>query len=215
MGGAWALLASRSGAEPTLVRKPFAEFPLALEGWTGQDLKMDERVLDLLKLSDYVMRAYVPPVTGASAAGAFDGRPAAVGRSGVSLRRVLRQPEDGRHVPLAQELPARGRVAVQVDGDGDGRRCRARRGATINRVVIEKGFDRQMILYWYQDRGRVVASEYAAKGYLIWDAMTRNRTDGALVRISTPVVGSEEEAYRHALDFLRVSWEPLLRHLPG
>jgi EpsI family protein len=85
----------------------------------------------------------------------------------------------------------------------------------INRVVIEKGFDRQLILYWYQDRGRVVASEYAAKGYLIWDATTRNRTDGALVRISTPVVGSEEEAYRHALDFLRVAWAPLLRHLPG
>ena len=85
----------------------------------------------------------------------------------------------------------------------------------INRVVIEKGFDRQLILYWYQDRGRVVASEYAAKGYLIWDATTRNRTDGALVRISTPVVGTEEEAYGHALEFLRVSWPPLLLHLPG
>ena len=45
--------------------------------------------------------------------------------------------------------------------------------------MIEKGFDKQLILYWYQDRGRVVASEYDAKAYLIWDAMTKNRTDGA------------------------------------
>ena len=88
-------------------------------------------------------------------------------------------------------------------------------GAEVNRVVVEKDFERQLILYWYQERGRVVASEYAAKGYLVWDAMTRNRSDGALVRISTPVVGSEEEAYRHAVEFLRVAWQPLLLHLPG
>jgi EpsI family protein len=89
------------------------------------------------------------------------------------------------------------------------------RRATVNKVVIEKGFDRQLILYWYQDRGRVVASEYDAKAYLIWDALTKNRTDGALVRISTLVVGSEEDAYRHALEFLQAAWKPLNGHLPG
>ena len=81
--------------------------------------------------------------------------------------------------------------------------------------MIEKGFDRQLILYWYQDRGRIVASEYAAKGYLIWDATTRNRTDGALVRVSTPIVGSEDEAFRHAVAFVQEAFPPLGEHLPG
>ena len=87
--------------------------------------------------------------------------------------------------------------------------------AEVNRVVIEKGFDRQLILYWYQDRGRIVASEYAAKGFLILDATTHNRTDGALVRISTPIVGTEEEAFRHATTFVQEAFVPLSAHLPG
>ena len=86
--------------------------------------------------------------------------------------------------------------------------------AAINRVVIEKGFDRQLILYWYQDRGRIVASEYAAKGYLILDATTRNRTDGALVRVSTSIVGSEDEAFRHAAAFVEQAYPALVAHLP-
>ena len=90
-----------------------------------------------------------------------------------------------------------------------------RPAAAINRVVIEKGFDRQLILYWYQDRGRIVASEYAAKGYLILDATTRNRTDGALVRVSTPIVGSEEEAFRTRWRSCRRRFPALGEHLPG
>jgi EpsI family protein len=188
--------------EPTVARQPFAEFPLSLDGWRGQDLKLDERVLDLLKLTDYVMRAYAPPAGGQSAAPVY----LYVGYYGSQRTGAT------YHSPK-NCLPGGGwqfKSTETVTGALPGAP-----GTAINRVVIEKGFDRQLILYWYQDRGRVVASEYAAKGYLIWDATTRNRTDGALVRITTPVVGSEEEAYRHALDFLRVSWEPLLRHLPG
>jgi hypothetical protein len=61
----------------------------------------------------------------------------------------------------------------------------------------------------------VIASEYAAKGYLILDATTRNRTDGSLVRISTPVVGSEDDAFRHAVAFVEQLFPALAEHLPG
>jgi EpsI family protein len=214
MGGAWGLLASRSRPEATVIRQPFAEFPLSLDGWRGQDVKIDERVLELLKLSDHVMRVYTPAATGAAAAGAFDERQ----RQSTSPVWLYvgfygSQRTGATYHSPKNCLPGGGwqfRSTETVTGAVPGVP-----GAAINRVVIEKGFDRQLILYWYQDRGRVVASEYAAKAYLIWDATTRNRTDGALVRISTPVAGSEEEAFRHALDFLRASWEPLLRHLPG
>ncbi len=85
---------------------------------------------------------------------------------------------------------------------------------TINQVVIQKGLDKQVILYWYHDRGRVIASEYWAKAYLLWDAATRNRTDGALVRISVPVVTTTDDAVEHARGFLRDLWPSLLEFMP-
>ena len=87
-------------------------------------------------------------------------------------------------------------------------------GVTINQVLIQKGLDQQVILYWYQDRGRVIASEYWAKAYMIWDAITMNRTDGSLVRISIPVVNSPDEAAAQGLSFLRDLWPTLLDYMP-
>ena len=176
---------------------------------------MDERVLDLLKLTDYTMRAYVPPAAGGAAgAGAYEGQ---LRQSAAPVYLYVGYYASQRtgstyHSPK-NCLPGAGwtfKSSAPVSGAIPGQPQ-----AAVNRVVIEKGFDKQLILYWYQDRGRVVASEYDAKAYLIWDAMTKNRTDGALVRISTPIVGSEEDAYRHALAFLQAVWPPLHEHLPG
>jgi len=91
---------------------------------------------------------------------------------------------------------------------GDGR------GQVINRVLIEKGLEQQVILYWYHDRGRVIASEYWAKGYMIWDAITKNRTDGSLVRISIPVTTSSDAAYQHGINFIQDLWPVLLEFMP-
>ena len=213
MGSTWAFLASRSRAEPTLARKAFSELPLQLGGFAGRDLEMSQDVLDLLKLSDHVMRVYVPSSVDRPT-GAFEGqtRQAAapvwlyVGyygsqRTGATYHSPKNCLPGGGWVFKSSEP-----VAGVIPGLPS---------ATVNRVVIEKGFDRQLILYWYQDRGRIVASEYAAKGYLILDATTRNRTDGALVRVSTPIVGSEEEAFAHASAFVREAYPPLTEHLPS
>jgi EpsI family protein len=66
------------------------------------------------------------------------------------------------------------------------------RAVEINQVVIQKGLDNQLVLYWYQDRGRIVTSEYWAKIYLVLDAMTKQRTDGALVRVTMPFADHDE-----------------------
>ena len=57
----------------------------------------------------------------------------------------------------------------------------------VNRYVIEKGIDRQLVLYWYQSHGRVIASEYTGKFMLVADAIRLNRTDTALVRVVVPI----------------------------
>jgi EpsI family protein len=88
----------------------------------------------------------------------------------------------------------------------------------VNRVVIQKGQDRQLVLYWYQGRGRVVANEYLSRAYLVWDAARRNRTDGALVRVISPVARSEktpDSAERRALSFAGGLYQTLGPFLPG
>jgi len=65
----------------------------------------------------------------------------------------------------------------------------------VNRLIIAKGPARQLVYYWYQERGRVIASDYWKIAYLFWDRATRARSDGSLVRFTIPIVnGDEEEA---------------------
>jgi len=85
---------------------------------------------------------------------------------------------------------------------------------SINRVLVGNGEERQLVLYWYQERGRIIASEYAAKFYLTVDAIMRNRTDGALVRLSSPVRGSEEETLSQLLEFGGLILPQLTEFLP-
>jgi EpsI family protein len=83
---------------------------------------------------------------------------------------------------------------------------------SVNRYVIQKGNNRQLVMYWYQAHERVVASEYWAKAYMVADAIRLNRTDGALVRVITPMMGSEgsSEAQARTGEFL----QQLLPRLP-
>jgi EpsI family protein len=214
MGAAWALLASRARAEPTLARRPFAELPHRLDGWAGEDVAMDDRVLSALGLSDHLMRVYEPPASADSSTADLEGRfRQAAAPVWLYVGYYGSQRTGATYHSPRNCLPGEGWQLVSsepVTGVIPGAPT-----AAVNRVVVEKGFERELILYWYQDRGRTVAGEYAARGYLAWDAMTRNRTDGALVRVSTPVVDGEEEAYRHAVAFVRASWPPITRHLPG
>jgi EpsI family protein len=64
---------------------------------------------------------------------------------------------------------------------------------TVNRATIQKGESKQLVYYWFEQRGRRLTSEYAAKFYAIWDSFARSRTDGALIRVVTPLERGEPE----------------------
>jgi EpsI family protein len=72
-----------------------------------------------------------------------------------------------------------------------------------------------VVLYWYQSHGRIIASEYWAKIYLTLDAIRLNRTDGALVRVITPIRGSEADAEQEAVAFVKTLYPLLGRYLPS
>jgi EpsI family protein len=104
-----------------------------------------------------------------------------------------------------------GRLHI-ANADGQGR------DITVNRYIVQKGLDRQLVLYWYQSHGRVVASEYTSRLYLIRDAIRLNRTDGSLVRVIAPItVGATDDgaaAERLAEEFVRVIFPLLPAYLP-
>jgi EpsI family protein len=87
----------------------------------------------------------------------------------------------------------------------------------VNRYVIQKGIDRQVVMYWYQGRGRVVANEYANKLWLMLDAARLHRTNGALVRVIAPVsaaTGGMAAADTVTTDFARELYPHLSSYLP-
>ena len=87
----------------------------------------------------------------------------------------------------------------------------------VNRYVVQKGLDRQLVLYWYQSHGRVVASEYWSKFYLIGDAVRLNRSDAALVRVISPVASedaSEVAAEAVGVRFVKALFPMLSSYLP-
>jgi EpsI family protein len=84
-----------------------------------------------------------------------------------------------------------------------------------NRYVFAKGAEREIVIYWYQSRGRVIANEYVEKLYLIRDAILRNRSDGALVRFSTAATPkTEESASRRLMSFVSEFYAHITRVIP-
>jgi EpsI family protein len=86
-----------------------------------------------------------------------------------------------------------------------------------NRYIIQKGRDKQLLIYWYQGRGRALASEYWGKIYTVLDSMSRRRSDGAMVRIIIPLgpTMSEEKALALATDLAAKSYAYLPQFVPN
>lgn len=207
--GTLSLMQSLSHGELILTKKPFSDFPMTLAGrWQGKDLPLEEKVLDILKVSDYLMRIYNPI---APSSGVIQ-TPSLVPIS-LYIGYYESQRTGATYHSPKNCLPGAGwsfadtsMASVPIANGGP--------SILINKVLIEKGVNKQLVLYWYHDRGRVIASEYWAKGYMIWDSMTANRTDGSLVRIIVPVSGTTEEAFEVGVAFLNDMWPALLSHMP-
>jgi exosortase D (VPLPA-CTERM-specific) len=150
-------------------RSKFPEFPARLADWQGEQTKMEESVSDYLGLTDYILANYK------NSKGHFVNFYSAYyesQRKGVSP-----------HSP---------RVCIPGGGWQIADISRTQIGSLpVNRILIKKGENTQLVYYWFQQRGRQFANEYLMKWYLFKDALLLNRTDGALVRITT-AVGSNE-----------------------
>lgn len=166
-----------SGTEVPVDREPLATLPNMIDGWTGRNATpLANDVVALLGVDDYIHRTYI------SEAGVPVGLYA--GYYGSQRQGdTIHSPQNC--LPGAGWRPVSSSTITLQSGG---------REVPVNQYVIQKGLDQQVVLYWYQGRGRVVANEYANKALLMWDAATLQRTNGGLVRVMTPVVPGRDAA---------------------
>ena len=198
---AFIVRASRPEVVPP--RESLSRMPMQIGEWSGREApEMDSRVMAVLGVDDYINRVYYTPEL----------FPASLY---IGYYRSQRE-GDTIHSPL-NCLPGAGWNPVQsghiiITADNGAR-------IEINRIVILKGVDKQVVLYWYQSHGRVVASEYWGKIYTVLDALRTNRTDAALVRVICSVAGadsqSESFAEKCAIGFVKALYPLLSRFLPA
>ena len=86
----------------------------------------------------------------------------------------------------------------------------------VNRAVIQNGMVKQLVYYWFEQRGQRMTNDYLVKASVVWDSLTRGRADGALVRFVTPISGGETEADADARmqRLMKLALVPLPRFLP-
>jgi EpsI family protein len=194
-----ALLYSAVRPESTPPAAPLSELPRTLGAWNfAQEGVIDEETRDVLKADDLLNRTYVE-----------NGRGANLFVAAFRSQRTGKAPHSPKNcLPGSGWTPLNAGESTLDVGDAA--------PITVNRYVVAHGDERSLVLYWYQSRDRVVASEYRAKFWVVVDAMKLNRTDTALVRIVVPIVDRDEEtAMRTATDFVRSLYQPLHRHLPA
>jgi EpsI family protein len=187
-------------------RVSFAQFPTQLGLWKGAELPpMENKILAILGVDDYLNRVYSGPDR--SVAGLYIGYYKSQ-RQGDSIHSPQNCLPGAGWEPLEQgDLTISTAAAI---GAAD---------ISVNRYVIQKGIDRQLVLYWYQSHGRVVASEYWSKFFLVRDAVRLNRTDAALVRVIVPIASADDESEKRAegqaVEFVKKMFPVLPRYLPS
>lgn len=180
-------------------RTRFAAFPPSVGAWQGHTSLLDSGTEQFLHLDDYLLSDY----------NKSNDKPVNLYVAYYSSQRNGYAP----HSPVVC-IPGGGWLITnlkQMTYDGLGT------ALPFNRVIIERGGVRQVVYYWFDERGRQVANEYLAKWYLLVDAITKNRTDGSLIRLTTQVFPSETErdADNRLQSFMRDIVPALAGYLPS
>ncbi|MAU53317.1 MAG: VPLPA-CTERM-specific exosortase XrtD [Roseovarius sp.] len=197
----WAL---QQGNEPApLDRDPFTLYPRQLGDWSGTFSMLEPDIERVLGATDYLAASYRNPAETAPVE--------------LFMAFYEKQTEgDGLHSPEVC-LPSGGweifsfeTVPVEMEGTGYGR-------FEVNRAVIQKGLSEQLVYYWFEQRGKRMTNDFKAKMSVVYDSLTIDRTDGAIVRYITPILKDEPEgaADERLQRLMRESLPKLPRFVPG
>ena len=191
---AWSYL-----GEAHVERRDLSEFPATVGAWqrTGIDQTLDNETLKVLRASDYLLRDFRKP--DGQVANLYVGYYASQ-RSGATYHSPLNcLPGSG------WTLSEPGKATITMS-DGT--------SFVANKYVIQSGAYKSLMIYWYQGRGRNVASEYWGKFYTVLDSVRLRRSDGAMVRVTVPITGSEAAAEKAAIEFASSAAAVLPQYVP-
>jgi EpsI family protein len=195
--GAFVLLHSVSHGEPIIQRQALRDLPYTVNNWSGEEYKIDDKILKAVGVTDYANRVYSQP--GGSPVGLYIGYYGSQ-RTGDTIH----SPKNC--LPGAGWEPVKSGTAELTLAGG--------RKIVVNEYVIQQDLDKELVFYWYQGRGRVIASEYEGKFWMVADAITRKRTDGALVRLITPINDGETKAFERLSSFAQDAFPEIEQILP-
>lgn len=174
-----------------------SSFPLQLEQWQGRREPLPQDIVDELQITDYLMANYDNNRINDSYINLYvayyDSQ-----RKGVSP-----------HSPKVC-IPGGGWEIAEFDRT-------VVNDMPVNRALIRRGNESQLVYYWFVERGEVVANEYIKKWMLLRDAINKNRTDGSLVRVVTPILNGESisDSEARVAKFISIAQSQLTRYLPG
>lgn len=196
--GSSVLLHAVSHGEASVPRRPLGELSYSLGTWKGEELSIEERIVQAVGVSDYVNRVYRDPAD--AAVQLYIGYYASQ-RAGDTIHSPKNCLPGAGWDPIHS-----GYVSLSVPGGSK---------IVVNEYVVQQDLDRRLVFYWYQGRGRVTASEYYGKFWMVTDAISRNRTDGALVRLITPVNDGAANARARLVSFTQVLFPGLDDFIPN
>jgi EpsI family protein len=197
-----AYITHASEKEVVPLREPLSEMSLEIGRWSGRNsAPFTDDILAVLGVDEYINRIYQASPSDAVSlyVGYYESQ-----RNGDTI-----------HSPM-NCLPGAGWEPVQTSYVDIAVPDRAA-PIKVKRVVIQKGIDKQVVLYWYHSHGRVIGNEYLSKIYMVYDAARLNRSDAALVRVVSPVgfrADGEAQADARAVEFVQAMFSQLDRHLP-
>ncbi|MBK7420504.1 MAG: VPLPA-CTERM-specific exosortase XrtD [Nitrospira sp.] len=179
-------------------RSAFVDFSMRIGQWQGNPQPVEPQIISALRFDDYLLADYASPGGGLLTLYMAYYQSQRKGQSAHSPQSCI--PGGGWEITSKRtvDLPM-GRLTEPV-----------------NRVLIQKDREKQLVLYWFKQRDRMLSNEYLVKLYLVWDAMTRQRSDGALIRLSAAVdPGEDEQAVeQRLLQFAQTIQPQLHRYIP-
>lgn len=198
----WVVLHKTSQVTAVPIKKSLSSFPQQIGEYTLSDsFQSSAEVVELLGVDDYIQYNYIHPDK--TRINLYVGYYASVGVGGGYHSPKNCLPGGGWGIDTVREVP----LQVGIEG---------KRGSHVSEMLIRSGDQYQVVLYWYQNRGRVIASEYWEKVYLVLDALFKRRRDGTFVRIMASVQNNDIKGTElRVQQFAEKVMLQLENHLPG
>ncbi|MCP4671248.1 MAG: EpsI family protein [Desulfobacula sp.] len=188
-----------SHSERIKPNKSFSEFPLEIGQWQGKKGELDQEVYNILGVEDYILANFRK----------FSGE-------GVNLYVGFYQSQQEGDIIHSPKncMPGSGwkitDTSIETINMAD-----TEKSINVIKLLLQKDSEKQVVLYWFQSRGRIISSEYMQKIWLVVDSVTKQRTDGSFVRLISPITIDEETTIKVLKEFANKIYPFLNEHIPS